>query len=248
MPVDAITFDLWDTLVVDDSDEADRAAQGLLSKPLARQALFTTELSTHHPDLAKDALSDAWNIGLARFRHAWKVDQHTPSVAWRIDQALRTLGVARTPGFDALVDAIERMELDLPPQPVAGIKDALDALAGRYRLGIISDTIVTPGRHLRGILRQHGLFDYFDAFVFSDEAGASKPSPRVFAQASQQLKTPLFSMAHVGDREANDVAGPLAVGMKAVLFLAVVDRGSQATAATASCARAADLPDTIAAL
>lgn len=247
MPVDAITFDLWDTLVVDDSDEATRAAQGLLSKPLARQALFTAELSAHHPDLAKAAISDAWNIALARFRYAWKVDHHTPCVAWRVDQALSVLGLARTPGFDALVDAIERMELDLPPQPVAGIKAALDTLAGRYRLGIISDAIVTPGRHLRGILEQHRLLEYFEAFVFSDEAGASKPSPRVFTQASQQLGAPLFSMAHVGDRESNDVAGPLAVGMKAVLFLAAIDRGSQATRATATCARAADLPDIIAA-
>jgi hypothetical protein len=36
----AISFDLWDTIVVDDSDELERAALGLLSKHDERRAML----------------------------------------------------------------------------------------------------------------------------------------------------------------------------------------------------------------
>ncbi len=49
-------------------------------------------------------------------------------------------------------------------------------------------------------------------------------------------------MLHVGDREANDVRGPQALGMKAVLFVGARDRGRAATAADAVCERLAELP------
>jgi len=245
MTLQAITFDLWDTLVVDDSDEVVRATRGLLPKPQARAALFVQELRRHHPQLPADAAAAAWEHSLAWFRHAWKVEHHTPSVAGRVDTGLAALGLSRTPGFDALVDALERMEVELPPLPVPGMVQALDTLAGRYRLAIISDAIVTPGTRLRELLAGLGMRDFFEVFVFSDEAGASKPDRRVFDLASQGLGVPLPAMAHVGDREANDVAGPLAVGMRAVLFTAAVDRGSADTAASAVCASAAELPATL---
>ena len=48
----AITFDLWDTIVIDDSDEPKRAAQGLSSKPVARETLFIEEVRAHHFDIS----------------------------------------------------------------------------------------------------------------------------------------------------------------------------------------------------
>ena len=47
-------------------------------------------------------------------------------------------------------------------------------------------------------------------------------------------------MLHVGDREHNDVRGPHALGMKAILFTATRDRAS--SIADAICERAADVP------
>ena len=40
----AVTFDLWDTIVIDDSDEATREAMGLLTKGEARRAAFVQEM------------------------------------------------------------------------------------------------------------------------------------------------------------------------------------------------------------
>jgi putative hydrolase of the HAD superfamily len=53
------------------------------------------------------------------------------------------------------------------------------------------------------------------------------------------------AIVHVGDRESNDVYGPLAAGMKAILFTGIVDRDSQRTQSHAICRNFADLPTII---
>ena len=52
-------------------------------------------------------------------------------------------------------------------------------------------------------------------------------------------------MVHVGDRESNDVAGPVALGMRAVLYTGAVDRGSERTRASAVCRHFRELPETV---
>jgi putative hydrolase of the HAD superfamily len=89
---------------------------------------------------------------------------------------------------------------------------------------------------------QQGLLQYFSYFVFSDEIHASKPSLQVFRQASLGLGFPPWQMIHVGDRESNDVDGPLTVGMRAILFTGIIDRGSAKTRATAVCRNFRDIP------
>lgn len=248
MTLNALSFDLWDTLIVDDSDEAERARRGLLPKKTARAELVAAAIDAAWPELDRAIVIERWTQVSAEFRHQWKQEHRTPGVPWRLDRLLSMLDRPRPPGFDSLVAALEEMELDPMPEPVPGIAAALDELAGRYRLGIASDAIVSPGRTLRELLRAHGLLQYFSAFAFSDEIGASKPASPMFRHLATSFDLPLAAMAHIGDREENDVAGPLALGMKAVLFTAVVDRGSDRSQATAICSSAASLPSLIATL
>lgn len=244
--IQAVTFDFWDTLVIDNSDEPKRAALGLPGKAAVREELLAAEILRHYPAISRQQVVEALALATQRFNHCWQDLHYTPSTAARLSDVYTLLRLDLTPGFAALVTAVERLEVDIPPDFVPGAADALEALAGRYKLGIVSDTIYTPGRNLRRILEQAGLLAYFTAAVFSDEAGAAKPEPQVFAMAAEQLGVPLTQIVHVGDREANDVAGPLALGMKAVLFTGAVDRGSEATRATAVCRRLAALPKIIA--
>jgi putative hydrolase of the HAD superfamily len=166
-------------------------------------------------------------------------------VAARLQEGYAFLEIPFTPGFDALVQEIEEMELHIPPDFAPGVHQALATLAADYKLGIISDTIHTTGRGLRQLLESQGLLGYFSYFVFSDEVGASKPASVVFEQAAQGLGVPLAHMVHVGDRESNDIAGPLAVGMQAILYTGVIDRGSAQTRANAICRDFAELPKII---
>ncbi|MCB9779855.1 MAG: HAD family hydrolase [Alphaproteobacteria bacterium] len=248
MSLTAVTFDLWDTLVIDDSDEVERAARGLPTKAVARKALFCDAVSAAHPGLDTATISAAWDHLQDTFRHAWKVEHRTPHIADRLQVGLDHLGIGRPPGWARVIHQFSRMEVDIAPQPVPGIHAALDILAGRYRLGIVSDAIVTPGADLRDMMEKNGLKQYFESFVFSDEAGASKPDAKVFLKARSDLDAQFPQMAHVGDREYNDVGGPHGVGMKAVFYTAVVDRGSASTRAEAICSDPAQLPDLLAAL
>jgi putative hydrolase of the HAD superfamily len=143
--------------------------------------------------------------------------------------------------FSAVVAATENMEGELPPDPIPGIEAALDTLSARYKLCVVSDALVSPGRVLRGMLAHHGLEGYFSGFVFSDEIDCSKPDPRMFHEAADQLGIALESMVHIGDRNHNDIKGPQALGMKAVLFTAVRDNDKDNTSADAICTDHADL-------
>jgi FMN phosphatase YigB (HAD superfamily) len=243
----ALTFDVWDTLVVDDSDEAERARRGLLPKPAAREAAFVAAVGAE-TDRSPEAARAAWQAAHLRFRHQWKVEHRTPAVADRVLHALGLLDVPTLGGLDALIDELAWMEVRIPPRLTAGIAPVLEALSGRYRLGIISDAIVTPGTGLRQILGDHGILRFFDAPVFSDEAGASKPSPVVFHAAAAGLGVDVREIVHLGDREANDIAGPQGVGARAILYTGAVDRRAEAggTSADAVCGHWDELSDLLA--
>lgn len=240
--IQAITFDFWDTIVKDDSDEPRRQAIGLPPKPQARLELLTDEILRHHPHIEPEAIAEAFRHANAWFRLRWKEDHVTPTVAERLAQVYARLGIPLTPGFPTLVRDIEEMEVRIPPRVVAGAPRAIATLASRYKLAIVSDTIHTPGRGVRQLLERYGLLRYFEVCVFSDEIGRSKPDPLPFRVAAERLGVPLQAIVHVGDRESNDVEGPHALGMKAILFTGAVDRDSAHTRADAVCRTYDDLP------
>ena len=243
--VKAITFDLWDTVIHDDSDEHKRRARGLASKKEARRQLAHAVLARHGP-LEERALRAAYDTMEAAFNHVW----HQQHVTWTVDDRVTVLlaGLGRTlpdPDRAELVRELEEMEIKVPPDPVAGIGEAIAALAGSYKLAVVSDAIYTPGRCLREWLDMHDLKQHFDAFAFSDEVGHSKPHRDMFAHVAAQLGVAIDDMLHIGDRDHNDIKGPHALGMKAVLFTATRDRDKGRTAADAVCASAAELPETV---
>ncbi len=235
MDITAITFDFWDTLVIDDSDEPARAAQGLEPKSVARRAMVVDEIVQYHPAVLAGEASAAWDQSLSWCRALWLDERITPTVPERVDAALKALGLGRSPGFDDLVDLLSTMEVEIPPKLAPGVSEALPALAGRYRLGIISDTIVTPGVGLKAILERYGLLQHFEVFVFSDEVGSAKPDARVFEQAVRAFGVEPAALAHVGDREVNDVIGAQRSGARGVLYTGVKDRGAANSVADVVC-------------
>lgn len=243
--IKAITFDFWDTIVQDDSDEPKRKQQGLLSKAESRTKSFVDEIVKHHPNIPLSAIKKGLDDANAWFRHCWKKEFHTPTVSTRLEKACENLGIAPTPGLGKVVEYYELMEVNIPPDFAPGIADCLQELSKDYTLGIISDTIVSPGTSLQKILHAVGLLHYFQAFVFSDEVGAAKPAAHVFDCARSQFQVEYHQMVHIGDRESNDVLGPLQVGMKGILYTGVIDRGTQDSKASAICSHHDHLPSII---
>ena len=243
--IKAVTFDLWDTVIRDDSDEPKRAARGLPSKREARRALAHTHFGAR-TGLERAAFDLAYDTMESAFNYVWHEQHVTWTVAERVQVLAGALGCSLPePDRDSLVRGLEEMEIEIPPDAVEGIEDAIAALAARFPLAVVSDAIYSPGRCLRRWLEMHGLLGYFQAFAFSDELGHSKPHRAMFAHVAAELGVEIDEMLHIGDRDHNDVKGPRALGMKAVLFTASRDRDRDATSADAVCERAADLARTV---
>lgn len=245
MTIRAITFDLWDTLVADDSDEPKRAAAGLLPKPEARHVAFVAAVGARFPAVTADDASAAWETSLQWFRHEWKVQHRTPGIEARVRVGLDHLGLPGDTQMPELIEELATMEVVHPPDLAPGVQACLAALAGRYRIGIISDAIMTPGVNLRKILEGWGIAHHFELFVFSDEVGAAKPAARVFDVATAAFGCAPSELVHIGDREANDIDGPLNYGARSILYTGIVDRGASDTRADAVCTHHDDMPSII---
>ena len=245
MTIKAVTFDLWDTMVEDETDEPKRAAKGLRSKPDERRHLMWSALNAADSiaPIDLESVTLAYDTADAGFNLVWK-ELH---INWTVEQRLRVVlnGLGRSlprDDFGRLVEDTGRMEVEIPPDPIAGIGEALADLSQRYKLAVVSDAIVTPGVGLKAILEGHGLAQYFSAFAFSDEVGHSKPHRSMFDCACAELGVAVDEIVHIGDRDSNDVKGPHALGAKAVLFTAARDADKNATTADAICDSHHDLP------
>lgn len=231
----AVTFDLWDTIIVDESDEPKRAAQGLSSKYLTRRELVWKFLGEHEP-IPRELVDVAYAAADAAFRKVWYNHSFTWSVNERLEVILEGLGrVLPEQELQELVRLHEEMEFEIQPDIAPGIAKAIKELHGKYKLGVISDTIFSSGRVLRKLLQANDLAQYFDVFIFSDEVGCSKPDPRTFMAAAKGLGVDVSEIVHIGDRDTKDIKGPQNLGARGIYTTVVNDRGSRTTSADAIC-------------
>lgn len=98
-------------------------------------------------------------------------------------------------------------------EPVPGQAELLHWLAGRYRLGIVSNFDYTPT--VRRVLEEAGILERFAAVVVSDAVGWRKPAAAIFRAAFERLGVSATECLFVGDRPEIDVAGAKGVGMAA---------------------------------
>ncbi len=245
-PIRAVSFDIWDTVLLDDSDEPKRARQGLPPKKIARGDLIERALAGAVP---RERIDSACEAAEKESSRVWGEEAVTWTVSRRIGRILSALERALPEReLSRLVREIEEMEFRVRPDLVDHIGEALRVLEGRYRLVVVSDTIFSPGWSLRKILEGYGLLGRFTGFVFSDEAGRSKPASEVFEKAAELASCRVGEMVHVGDREFNDVSGAKSAGAWAVLATAAKGGGAAQTRADAVCGDYRKLPEIIEAL
>jgi putative hydrolase of the HAD superfamily len=96
---------------------------------------------------------------------------------------------------------------DLPQ----GHADLLAGLAGRHRLGLVSNFDHAPTA--RTVLARHGLDRHLAATVISADFGWRKPHPGIFREALTRLGVAPADALYVGDTHLDDVIGALGVGM-----------------------------------
>ncbi|MDC0255076.1 HAD family hydrolase [Bacteriovoracales bacterium] len=215
--IKGISFDFWDTLFVDDSDEIERRSLGLPTKKA--QKLESIWNLVKEEEVPYDHLTKAFKDVDSWFKKKWDDECLTVSVEVRLKKIMNLLNVDMdSKRLANLIDEFENMEVDISPQSKKGCEDTLRALGQRYKLCLISDTIYTPGKGIREILKKNNMLKYFTSFSFSDEVGASKPSPIIFDHALECLELGPSEVVHVGDRESKDIIGAKEKGMRAILI------------------------------
>ena len=213
MTIKAITFDFWNTLVID-------AASGLRDH---RLEAWSGVLEGAGFSAERERLGLAFESSWQKFQEAWKAGEQYRHVESVLD-ILEELGYDVPPDVhDALVatyDIPEETELRL----TEGVAEALEALkSAGLRIGIICDVGMTPSTALRRFLERHDVLSFFDHWSFSDDVGFYKPDRRIFEHALAGLGAAPADAAHIGDLKRTDVAGTLAMGMTALRYTGMFD-------------------------
>ena len=95
-----------------------------------------------------------------------------------------------------------------------GTREALERLAKRYRLAVISNA---DGK-IAEILAHCGIADCFETITDSGIVGKEKPHPAIFEAALQSLGVQAQQSLYTGDVYCVDYLGSTSVGMQCVLF------------------------------
>jgi putative hydrolase of the HAD superfamily len=200
-----ILFDLDDTLADSSgteeivwervADVIDEHVPGVDRAELRRRYLEVLE--GHYGELA------AGRIDFVTFRRR------------RLADALSPWGEVSEELLERYVEAKSRIadEVRPFPQAVATVR----ALRGAgVRVGVLTNG---PSDFQRRKLEVSGLGRELDAIAISEELGAAKPEREAFERALGLLGTRAEETAMVGDSLANDVAGGLAAGLAAVVWM-----------------------------
>ncbi|MBU6249504.1 MAG: pyrimidine 5'-nucleotidase [Xanthomonadaceae bacterium] len=124
----------------------------------------------------------------------------------RFDHWSRRLGVPAAALNEGFLHAMADICTLLPDA-----RALLDALAGRARLGLVTNgfTALQTAR-----LERTGLLGRFDPVVISEQVGVAKPDPRIFDHALERMgHPPRGRVLMVGDNPHSDILGGLRAGL-----------------------------------
>lgn len=218
MTIDGITFDFWNTLYTDRRDGTSDIAR---AKRLAALARAVEECGG---SVDPERLAEANRSGFAAYVEEWRSGRHY-GAREHVRHVLHALGLSSRNGtVDRIALEIEELGAQADLILLPGAAETLPRLAeAGLKLGLISDTGLTPGRVLVRFLERDGLLEYFSALTFSDITGFPKPDPRMFATTLAGMGVEPGRAMHVGDTPRTDIAGALQMGMRAVRFAAASD-------------------------
>ncbi|MEM4311654.1 MAG: HAD family hydrolase [Nitrososphaerales archaeon] len=96
-----------------------------------------------------------------------------------------------------------------------------------YKLGLISN-VNRYGLAYRKLLTELKLINYFDSLIFSSDVGSAKPDRLIFDYSLKELKVNDYEVIHIGDSYEHDILGALNSGIKAILYMGLWDKFEEA--------------------
>ena len=210
----AVTFDLWQTLLLDNR-ELGRA------RTLVRLEGAQSVLARLGMDFDLETIRLGYR---ACYRECQRVREEHRDLSFRqqVEFFIDQIEDGLLSGLDAeAVDEIEGIYSDSffvhPPLPHRDAVAVLrDVKAMGLSVGLISNTGMTPGVAFRRFLEEKGMLGYFDTLTFSDEVLLSKPSDEIFLMTLRAMGATPEQSIHVGDHVKNDVVGANRCGLKTV--------------------------------
>jgi HAD superfamily hydrolase (TIGR01549 family) len=193
----AVTFDLWNTLFANVSYSNDR-----LNYLIQR-------LKSEDIVLEKNALKREFykNFDFTNWNRKDLARKHIHTIV-RLKEMLKSLNILLKPKIiNDIVESFESTMLRNKPPLKNNVRKTLDTLSPDYKIGLISDTGITPGKIIREVLEDYKLSHHFEVMLFSDETGIYKPDPSVFQLALKKLKVNPENTLHVGDLLLTDIKG-----------------------------------------
>ena len=209
-----VTFDLWQTLLLDNRELGRARAQVRLVGAQNALKRFGEEYDLEH-------IREAYR---SCYRHCHAVRDQNLDVAFReqVDVFIGNISpglVDRLPeevAQDILVAYSDSFFVHPPLPHVDAFNVLSQAKAAGLRIGLISNTGMTPGVAFRKFLDNHNMLDFFDTLTFSDEVKLAKPGKEIFLLTLRELGSEPAESVHVGDHVKNDVVGANQVGMRSV--------------------------------
>ena len=195
--IQAITFDLWNTLF------AIKSYSEIRLKSLFN---FLQEHDIFIPfNTVENAYNNKFHFNEVTFEDIDFCHIYTEDRIARVFKEL-DLKIAEEE-IGMLKREMESLMIEDPPLLKIGVTKTLEVLAPDYQTGLISNTGVTPGAILSQVLEQLGLLQYFDVTIYSDETGLFKPHPRMFEIPLNKLNCEAANAVHIGDMIETDVKG-----------------------------------------
>lgn len=205
-----ITIDFWNTLFDSNNHEKRyKYRNDIFLDETAKLGLSVDE------KLLDEAIKESWRF----FEDHWMTNHRTPESSELVNVIWKQLNLPNEKNsFDRIVTSYEDSLFEHPPLLIDGVSEMLPKLAEKYKLGLISDTGYSPGTHLRRLMADNNILDYFTSFSFSNETGVSKPNEKAFNTILHELKIDPTHALHIGDIERTDVVGANNTGMISVMF------------------------------
>lgn len=213
MMMKVITFDLWQTLIMDSPEGLQKAKEARIQG--MREILASTCI-----DLGLPEMEQAYEESGRKLQEIWKksidvsIMEQVGIFLGCLDHCIPSLAPEV---LTELVEAYASPILGVMPALNEGAIETLEGLKAKdYQIGLISNTGRTPGYILRIVLKRFGLFDYFEVLTFSDEVRIRKPDSRIFHLTLEKMGAIPRCSIHIGDDLRADVGGAKGAGMHAI--------------------------------
>jgi len=204
--ITAILFDFFGTLV---EYSPSRVEQGYH----ATHALLLNE----GVDISYAAFLENWvavSEAFDRWSRSTELEYSMEQVALQFIE--RVCPHRRSPEFSTRLWMSYLDEWSTAIRYIPGVRELLQELSARFRLGVVTNTHYAP--HIHAHLRAMGISQHMAVVVTSIEHGRPKPHPSIFMSALERLDCAASAALFVGDSYTADYLGAKGVGMQTLLI------------------------------